>query len=67
VLGLGERLRLLRLDISGDRFQGIDRFGHLEVLATFRYVVLKRIKPAGRTTPGWGITMPAALLARATR
>ena len=33
VLGLGKRLRL-SLDISGDRLQGIDRFGHLKVLRT---------------------------------
>jgi hypothetical protein len=32
VLGLGERLRLLSLDISGDRFQGVDRLSHREVL-----------------------------------
>jgi hypothetical protein len=75
VLGLGERLRLLGLDISGDRLQGIDRFGHLKVLATYicrferiRYVggahALDSRKPAGRTRPGLGITVPAALLAR---
>src|SRR5690348_17222343 len=56
VLGLGERLRLLNLDISGDRLQGIDRFGHLKVLLTVSralWVFLQGIVSERGCLPCW--------------